>query len=174
MTWAPGLPITIRDKLIRAGGWIERRGVTCFNLYRAPIIEPGNPEKAAPWINHVRLIYPDEADHIIDWLAHRVQRPQEKINHALVLGGQQGIGKDTLLEPVKYAIGPWNLHEVSPKQVLGRFNGFLKAVIPDSPDEMAFGHLRAPILAIRSSSYDGSSSGIMTDPTGERRNPQFR
>src|SRR3954453_9484313 len=45
---------------------------------------------------------------------------------------------------------------------------------PDSPDEMAFGHLRAPILAIRSSSYDGSSSGIMTDPTGERRNPQFR
>ena len=129
MTWAPGLPIVIRDKLVLEGGWIERRGVTCFNLYRAPIIEPGDPEKAAPWINHVRLIYPDEADHIIDWLAHRVQRPQEKINHALVLGGQQGIGKDTLLEPVKYAIGPWNLHEVSPKQVLGRFNGFLKAVI---------------------------------------------
>ena len=129
MTWAPGLPITIRDKLILEGGWIERRGVTCFNLYRAPMIEPGDPEKAEPWIQHVRLIYPDEADHIIDWLAHRVQRPQEKINHALVLGGQQGIGKDTLLEPVKHAIGPWNFHEVSPKQVLGRFNGFLKAVI---------------------------------------------
>ena len=129
MTWAPGLPITIRDKLVLEGGWIERRGVTCFNLYRAPTIKPGDPERAAPWIEHVRLIYPDEADHIIDWLAHRVQRPQEKINHALVLGGQQGIGKDTLLEPVKYAIGPWNFHEVSPKQVLGRFNGFLKSVI---------------------------------------------
>ena len=37
-----------------------------------------------------------------------MQRPQEKINHALVLGGAQGIGKDTLLEPLKPAIGPWN------------------------------------------------------------------
>jgi hypothetical protein len=58
-----------------------------------------------------------------------VQRPQDKINHALVLGGLQGIGKDTLLAPVKYAIGPWNWHEVSPTQILGRFNGFLRSVI---------------------------------------------
>jgi hypothetical protein len=57
------------------------------------------------------------------WLAHRVQQPQEKINHALVLGGPQGIGKDSLLEPVKRAVGPWNVAEVSPQHVLGRFNG---------------------------------------------------
>lgn len=30
---------------------------------------------------------------------------------------------------MKYAVGPWNFHEVSPKQVTGRFNGFLKSVI---------------------------------------------
>ena len=77
----------------------------------------------------MRKVYPDEADHIVAWLAHRVQRPHEKINHALVLGGEPGIGKDTILEPVKQAIGPWNFAEVSPKQVLGRFNGFLKSVI---------------------------------------------
>jgi hypothetical protein len=58
-----------------------------------------------------------------------VQHPADKINHALVLGGAQGIGKDTLLEPVKHAIGPWNFVEVSPQQMLGRFNGFLKSVI---------------------------------------------
>ena len=46
-----------------------------------------------------------------------------------MLGGAQGIGKDTLLEPVKAAIGPWNLIEVSPRHMLGRFNGFLKSVI---------------------------------------------
>jgi hypothetical protein len=62
-------------------------------------------------------------------LAQRVQRPHEKINHALVLGGKQGIGKDTLLEPLKHAVGPWNFTEVSPQQVLGRFNGFLKSVV---------------------------------------------
>ena len=39
---------------------------------------------------------------MITCFAHRVQRPWEKINHALVLGGLQGIGKDTILEPVAY------------------------------------------------------------------------
>jgi hypothetical protein len=63
------------------------------------------------------------------WLAHRVQRPQEKINHALILGGNQGVGKDTLLEPAKRAIGAWNFLEVSPQQTLEPYNGFLKSVI---------------------------------------------
>ena len=83
----------------------------------------------APWLNLVRNVFPNEADHIIIWLAHRLQRPHEKVNHALVLGGKPGIGKDTILEPIKQAIGPWNFADVSPKQVLGRFNGFLKSVI---------------------------------------------
>ena len=52
-----------------------------------------------------------------------------KINHALVLGGGQGIGKDTLLEPVKFAVGPWNFCEVSPVHLIRRFNGFIKSVI---------------------------------------------
>ncbi len=70
-----------------------------------------------------------DADHILKWLAHRVQKPEDKINHALVIGGAQGVGKDTLLQPVKQAVGPWNFSEVSPQQMLGRFNGFLKSVI---------------------------------------------
>ncbi len=129
MTWAPGLPQLIRDKLISAGGWIDRKGMVVFNFYRPPRTPSGDAAKAGRWIEHVRRIYPDEADHIIAWLAHRVQRPQEKINHALVLGGASGIGKDTLLEPVKRAVGAWNFVEVSPPQVLGRFNGFLKSVV---------------------------------------------
>jgi hypothetical protein len=58
-----------------------------------------------------------------------VQRPQEKVNHALVLGGLQGIGKDSLLEPIKTAVGPWNFADVTPGHLLGRFNGFVKSVI---------------------------------------------
>jgi hypothetical protein len=119
----------ISDKLMLEGGWIEKRGVTCFNLYHPPTVVPGDPAKAQQWLDHVRYVYPAEADHLLDWLAHRVQRPNEKINHALVLGGAQGIGKDTILEPVKHAVGCWNFHEVSPQQIVGRFNGFLKSVI---------------------------------------------
>ncbi len=129
MTWAPGEPILIRGRLISEGGWIERDGVACFNLYRPPSVIDGDPSKADPWLEHIRYTYGQDAEHILAWLAHRVQKPQEKINHALVLGGLQGIGKDTLLEPVRHAIGPWNFCEVSPSHLLGRFNGWIKSVI---------------------------------------------
>jgi hypothetical protein len=129
MSWAPGLPMLVQDRLISEGGWIERAGVGCFNLYRAPVIELGNAGNAGRWLDHVRRVFGDNADHIVKWLAQRVQRPEEKINHALVLGGNQGIGKDTALEPVKHAVGAWNFHEVSPQHLLGRFNGFLKSVV---------------------------------------------
>ncbi len=119
----------IKDRLISEGGWIEHKSSTVFNLYRAPTIVPGDADQARPWVDHVQTIYPDDADHIIRWLAHRVQRPGEKINHALALGGAPGVGKDTLLEPVKRAIGPWNFSEVSPAHMLGRFNSYLKSVI---------------------------------------------
>ena len=129
MTWSPGLPMLVRDRLIADGGWIKRNGVTCFNLYRPPTIDHGSAAKANPWLNHIDKVFGTDAKHILNWLAHRVQRPDDKINHALVLGGAQGIGKDTPLEPVKQAVGPWNFSEVSPQHMLGRFNGFLKSVI---------------------------------------------
>jgi hypothetical protein len=129
MTWAPGLELVIRDRLIYEGGWIDRPGARCFNQYLAPEVSLGDPARADRWLEHVRFVYPDEADHLLDWFAHRVQHPEEKVNHALILGGAQGIGKDTILEPLKHAIGPWNFQETSPIQVLGRFNTFLKSVI---------------------------------------------
>jgi hypothetical protein len=129
MTWAPGEPRIIHGKLISHGGWIPRDRHTVFNLYRPPLIASGNAAEADRWIEHINKVYPEQADHLIKWLAYRVQSPADKINHALVLGGAQGIGKDSMLEPVKRAVGPWNFNEASPQQLLGRFNGFLKSVI---------------------------------------------
>jgi hypothetical protein len=62
-------------------------------------------------------------------MAHRVQRPGEKINHALVWGGQQGIGKDSMMEPVRRAVGAYNFEEASPATLIGKFQHFTKAVI---------------------------------------------
>lgn len=128
MTWAPGEPMLITDRLISEGGWIERPGAKVFNLYRPPgiIAKPGPVDR---WLDHGFRLFGQDFEHIAQWLAHRVQRPQEKINHALVLGGAQGIGKDSEIEPVKHAVGPWNFVEISPQQMLGRFNGFLRSVI---------------------------------------------
>jgi Bifunctional DNA primase/polymerase, N-terminal/Family of unknown function (DUF5906) len=129
LTRAPGEPQLIRHRLVSAGGWADHANATVLNLYRPPRARPGDATKAAPWLDHGRRIYPDDIDQIVLRLAHRVQRPHEKINHGIVLGGPQGIGKDTFLEPVKHAVGPWNFIEVSPQQMLGRFNGFLKCVV---------------------------------------------
>jgi hypothetical protein len=129
MTWIPGKPEIIEDRLVSHGGWIERDGVRCFNLYRPPIIEPGDPGKADPWLEHGNRIFPDSFDHILRWLAHRVQKPDEKINHAIALIGPQGTGKDTLIEGVLPAVGTWNVWEVGPEALMGRFNPHIKSVI---------------------------------------------
>ena len=129
MTWDPGEPQLIRGKLVSQGGWISHDGCRVFNRYRAPSILSGDPSNAGPWRDHLRRIYPESAEHIECWLAHRVQHPGEKINHAIVMQGSQGVGKDTLLEPVKYAVGPWNWQEISPSQLLARFNGWAQAVV---------------------------------------------
>jgi hypothetical protein len=129
MVWTPGEPQVILDRLASEGGWIPRTGTTCYNLYRPPILAHGDAKEAGRWLDLVHRVFGDDAEHIIRWLAQRVQRPGEKINHALVLGGSQGIGKDTILEPVKQAIGPWNFAEESPGTLLGQFNPYIKSVI---------------------------------------------
>ena len=42
---APGEPLTIAGRLIADGGWIEREGVTAFNLYRPPTIRPARTRR---------------------------------------------------------------------------------------------------------------------------------
>ena len=126
--WCPGESEIIEGKLLVDGGMIERPCVRVLNLYRPPRLVPkaGDP---GPWLQHVMRLYGADAEHIVGWLAHRVQRPAEKINHAIVLGGAPGIGKDTLLEPVKAAVGAWNFGEISPAHLLGDFNGYVRSVI---------------------------------------------
>jgi hypothetical protein len=129
LTWAPGEPQLITDSLIADGGWIEHDGARVFNQYRAPTVSAGDPAGAGFWRAYLRRIYPNHAEHIELWCAQRIQHPGEKPNHALLLIGPQGIGKDTLLEPIKTGIGSWNWQEISPKQMLGQFNGWGKAVV---------------------------------------------
>jgi hypothetical protein len=129
LIWAPNEPQVIEGRLLDKGGWKRHPGARCYNQYQAPRIEPGDAHKATRWTEHLRRIYPNDFDHIVRWYAHRVQRPGEKINHALVLGGPPQIGKDTLLEAVKHGVGHWNWHEVTSLQLIGRTTEFLKSIV---------------------------------------------
>jgi hypothetical protein len=128
-TWMPSDPEIIADRLLTGGGWRSEPGVHVFNLYKPPDTIPGDATQATPWIEHLNLLYPEDAEDITNWFAHRVQFPGVKINHALGLGGAQGIGKDTLLEPIKEAVGPENFHEISPVNLMDTYNPFVRTVI---------------------------------------------
>jgi hypothetical protein len=92
MAWVPGERVEIKDRMIVDGGWINRKDVTCFNLYRPSRAILGDANAAGPWIEHVHKLFEEsDATHIIRWLAHRVQHPGIKINHGLVLGGAPGV-----------------------------------------------------------------------------------
>ena len=101
-----------------------------LNLYRPPNYLLGDANEAGPWIDHIRKVYPNDADHIIRWCAYKVQFAQSKVNHALFLGGAPGIGKDSILEGPKRAVGSWNFSEVSPKIIArSAFTGYLQSVV---------------------------------------------
>jgi hypothetical protein len=131
LTWDPGKPEFIPGYVVVDGGYIEKPGATTRNFYRPPPnIELGDAEQATRWIEHWHRLYPAaEADHIIAWLACRVQYPGEKINHALVLGGAPKIGKDTLLEGVVQTLGEWNFQNIKLNHLVSKNNAFMRALI---------------------------------------------
>jgi hypothetical protein len=129
ITYAPGYPMLIEDLYVVDGGWIPHPGARCLNRYRPPTIKHGDPAQALPWVWLIHFLWPNEANHIIFYFAHCVQRPHIKINHLLLLAGIPGIGKDMILAPVRRAVGEWNFAETTAERVMGQFTDFLKCVI---------------------------------------------
>jgi hypothetical protein len=129
ITYAPGYPMLIEDVYVVDGGWISHPGGRCLNRYRPPTIKHGDPAQAWPWGRLIHFLWPNEANHVILYFAHCVQRPHIKINHLLLLAGIPGIGKDMILAPVRRAVGEWNFAETTAERVMGQFTDFLKCVI---------------------------------------------
>lgn len=95
ITYAAGESVLVsREGLVYGNRWRDHRP--------API--PGDP---GPWLRHVARMIPDplERTHFLSALAHKVQFPGIKINHAILIGGNHGSGKDTLMAPFFWAIG---------------------------------------------------------------------
>jgi len=59
-----------------------------------------------PWLDHCKVLVPDdrEREHLFNIMAYKVQRPEVKINHAVLHGGDQGCGKDTMWAPMIWAV----------------------------------------------------------------------
>jgi hypothetical protein len=86
---------------------VQRDGLVYGNVWRDARPAITTRYDPQPWIDHCRKLVPDERElnHIWDVMAVKVQQPRTKINHAVLHGGNGGIGKDTMWYPLLWAIG---------------------------------------------------------------------
>jgi hypothetical protein len=121
----------IKGQDCREGVLVEHKGAAIFNAYRGPSIELGDSRMAQPFLKHVAKVFPKDgdADQFLDFMAHRVQRPWEKPRFALLIAGDQGVGKDTAVEFCCPAIGSWNVSNIDPSALDSGFNEFAASVL---------------------------------------------
>lgn len=78
-------------------------------------------------------------EYLINWLAHMIQKPEEKPEVAVVLKAGQGTGKGTFVDPIGKVIGAHFVHLTEQSQVVGRFNSLLENKILIFADEFFAG-----------------------------------
>jgi hypothetical protein len=59
---------------------------------------------------------------VIEFLAHMIQKPNEKPSVAIVMKSVQGAGKGTMIEPILQILGPYAVQVNGAYQLTGRFN----------------------------------------------------
>jgi hypothetical protein len=128
LSWQPGYPEIIEGKVAVDGTLKDDPKGRIYNLFR-PSDAVATEGDVSPWLNRVRTIYPDDADYIIQWMAYRIKNPGKKINHALVLGGKQGIGKDWMLEPLRYGVGKGNFKNADPDELFRPFSEWVERTL---------------------------------------------
>jgi hypothetical protein len=99
VTYAAGeSDLVHKDGLVYGNRWRDAR----------PKVK-GKGGDAKPWLKHCETMIPVERErnHVFDMMACKVQHPNVKINHAVLHGGNEGRGKDTMWAPFIWAVcGP--------------------------------------------------------------------
>ena len=123
-TFRPGMPVDVQEDDA------DMRGL-CFNIWRDPrttLPSAASEADVQPWLDHAAFIVPDPIVRavVLDWMAWVIQHQDKKPNFAIVMGSHhEGIGKDTLIEPLRLAIGRRYVREVYPSAFTGDHNEFM-------------------------------------------------
>jgi hypothetical protein len=82
----------------------------------------------------------DVCDWVLDWFAHFIQKPLVKMHSAIVLRGEEGIGKGIVVQLLSKIIGPQHFEQPSSSEdVLGKFTGILAGKALIFLDELVWG-----------------------------------
>lgn len=115
LTYAPG-----DDRLIPG------KSLPVFNKWRPTAAKPLQvfDKDVQPWLDHVEYVLGSrpERDRFVKWSAFVAQLPEEKPNWHFLILSHQGVGKDTMVEPLKRAVGVDNWKEDMIDNLAGNFN----------------------------------------------------
>lgn len=91
-------------------------GRLTLNTYRPPSLVPKEGDWSAIH-RHFELLFPDPVinTHILDYLAHALQRPGDKLGHLILILGGQGVGKTTAMSWMKELLGSSNMKVITSK-----------------------------------------------------------
>lgn len=93
-----------------------------LNVYRDSPLKP-EPGNCDTILAHFQYLFPDEKErtYALDYLAHMVQRPGDKIGTALLIFGPQGVGKNVFVNWQREIVGASNVRVISADAILNRF-----------------------------------------------------
>ena len=148
ITYAAGESVLVtRDGDIYGNRWRDAR----------PPVAAGD---VTPWLEHCRALVPEakELEHVLDVMAFKLQHPEIKVNHAILHGGDQGSGKDTMWAPFIWAVcGPHlkNRGLLDNDTMSSQFGYALESEIlilnelkePDAKERRALANKLKPIIA---------------------------
>ena len=99
-----------------------------YNVWKGPTIKPVEGD-VGPWLELLKRLVPEPEErlHLLQWMGFTVQHTGRKINHAVLMVSEvQGVGKDTLFEPLLHAIGTHNCEMIFASTLKQPYNSFLK------------------------------------------------
>jgi hypothetical protein len=105
---------------------LEPNGTEVFNTWRPGALKPVDGDVTI-LMEHMAYIVPDpgECEHVLDCLAHTVQRPGEKIKHAILLIGKQGTGKSFFVDLMKSLVGVDNVKTAESEHLVSEWTAQL-------------------------------------------------
>jgi len=111
-----------------------------FNLYQGLRVKPDSSKSCEIYLNHLeRVICNGDQQafkYLVGWLAHLIQKPDEKPSVAIVMKSVEGAGKGTMVKPLLQILGVHGVQINGAGQVGGRFNSTMENKLLVFADEV--------------------------------------
>lgn len=123
-------------------------GLLTVNTY-IPVRTPKAEGDVTPFLNHLRLLLPDDRDRriLLSWMAALIQNPGKKFRWAPVLQGAEGNGKSLVLSVLRECVGRRYFHAAQAADLGNKFNDWITNKLLIGVDELdASGDKKAEVL----------------------------